>query len=129
MAENKTIVIAPGDVDNIVREYHEKREAMAQIAVEFSGVNNIDTLVLLRIMSKKVPDVSDIAQAAELMLDGQTITFKDGSEVLYSVAYNRGKGNALHLMFSDKAYLYDILQETVYALMLKKLTPHLEGSN
>lgn len=129
MAENKAIVIAPGDVDNIIREYHEKRAAVAQIAVELSGVNNIDTLVLLRIMGKKEPDVSDIAQAAELMLDGQTITFKDGSEVLFSVAYNRGKGNALHLMFSDKAYLYDILQETVYALMLKKLTPHLEGSN
>lgn len=129
MAENKAIVIAPGDVDNIIKEYHEKRAAVAQIAVELSGINNIDTLVLLRIMSKKEPDVSDIAQAAELMLDGQTITFKDGSEVLYSVAYNRGKGNALHLMFSDKAYLYDILQETVYALMLKKLTPHLEGSN
>ena len=126
---NQNITITPADIDHIVQDYREQRNAAAQISVELSGVNNLDTLLLLRIMSKKEPDIEDIARAAELMLDGQTITFKKGSETVFSLAYNRGSGNALHLMFSDHASLYDILQQTVYALMLKKLTPHLEGSN
>lgn len=127
--DNQKLTITPEDVDNILQNYKEQRNAAAHIAVELSGVNNLDTLLLLRIMGKKEPSVEDIAQAAELMLDGQVITFKNGSKTIHSVAYNRGSGNALHMMFSDHAYLYDILQETVYALMLKKLTPHLEGSN
>ena len=128
MAEGK-IKITPDDVDSIIKEYRAQRAAASQIEVELSGVNNIDVLVLLRIMSKKEQSVDDIAQAAEIMLDGQSITFTRGNETIYACSYNRGSGNALHLMFSDKAYLYDILQQTVYALMLKKLTPHLEGSN
>lgn len=126
---NQKITITPADIEHIVQDYREQRNAVAQISVELSGVNNLDTLLLLRIMSKKEPDIDDIAHAAELMLDGQTITFMKGSETIFSLAYNRGSGNALHLMFSDHASLYDILQQTVYALMLKKLTPHLEGSN
>lgn len=129
MAESKKITISPDDVSKIIQDYGKQRAAASQITVELSGVNNIDILLLLRIMSKKEPDVDDIAHVAELMLDGQLITFKNGSDVVFSLAYNRGKGNALHLMFSENAALYDILQQTVYALMLKKLTPHLEGSN
>ena len=128
MAEGK-IKITPNDVDSIIKEYRAQRAAASQIEVELSGVNNIDVLTLLRIMSKKEQSVDDIAQAAEIMLDGQSITFTCRNETIYACSYNRGSGNALHLMFSDKAYLYDILQQTVYALMLKKLTPHLEGSN
>ena len=126
---NQKITITPGDVDNIIREYREQRAAASQVTVEFSGVNNLDTLLLLRIMEKKEPTVDDIAHAAEIMLDGQVITFKNGEDTVFSLAYNRGTGNALHLLFSDNAALYDILQQAIYALMLKKLTPHLEGSN
>jgi hypothetical protein len=126
---NETIKITPDDIDGIVKEYTTGRSKAANITVELSGVNEMDTLLLLRIMEKKPPEVDDIAQAAEIMLDGQAITFTNGSEVIYSVRYNRGGGNKLHLLFTDKAYLYDMLQQTVYALMLKKLTPHLEGSN
>ena len=127
--ETKGIVITPDDVDNIIRDYGAQRAATAQIVVELSGINNIDVLLLLRIMGKKEQTVDDIAQAAEVLLDGQTIKFVYGSTVLKTVAYNRGNGNALHMMFADEAYLYDVLQQTVYALLLKKLTPHLEGSN
>lgn len=126
---NETIKITPDDIDGIVKEYTTGRSKAANITVELSGVNEMDTLLLLRIMEKKPPEVDDIAQAAEIMLDGQAITFTNGSEVIYSVRYNRGGGNKLHLLFTDRAYLYDMLQQTVYALMLKKLTPHLEGSN
>jgi hypothetical protein len=126
---NETIKITPDDIDGIVKEYTTGRSKAANITVELSGVNEMDTLLLLRIMEKKPPEVDDIAQAAEIMLDGQAITFTNGSEVIYSVRYNRGGGNKLHLMFTDRAYLYDMLQQTVYALMLKKLTPHLESSN
>lgn len=129
MAESKKITITPSDVDKIIKEYREQRAAASQITVEFSGVNNLDTLLLLRIMEKKEPTVDDIAHAAEIMLDGQTITFKNGEETVFALAYNRGTGNALHLMFDNDAALYDILQQAVYALMLKKLTPHLVGSN
>ena len=76
---NQKITITPGDVDNIIREYREQRTAASQITVEFSGVNNLDTLLLLRIMEKKEPTVDDIAHAAEIMLDGQVITFPSES--------------------------------------------------
>ena len=123
------IKISPEDVDKIIQDYKAQRAAREAISVEFSGVNNIDVLTLLRIMSKKEQSFDDIEHAAQILLDGQTITFTKGTDVMYTVNYNRGSGNALYLLFSDNAYLYDILQETVYALMLKKLTPHLEGSN
>ena len=128
MADAK-IKISPEDVDKIIQDYKTQIAARGAISVEFSGVNNIDVLTLLRIMSKKEQSVDDIEHAAQILLDGQTITFTKGTDVMYTVNYNRGSGNALYLLFSDNAYLYDILQETVYALMLKKLTPHLEGSN
>lgn len=129
MAEGTKLKISPEDIDNIIKDYATQRKATANITVELSGVNTLDPLFLLKAMSKKEPSVDELAQAAEIMLDGQTITFMNGSKQLYSLAYNRGNGNALHIMFADKIYLYDILQETIYALMLKKLTPHLEGSN
>ena len=128
MADEK-IKISPEDVNKIIQDYRTQRIESSSINVELSGVNNIDVLILLKIMSKKEPGVDDIAQAAELMLDGRTITFTKGADTLFTVNYNKGAGNSLHLLFADKAYLYDILQQTVYALMLKKLTPHLEGSN
>ena len=126
---NEPIKISPNDIDDIIQDYTKQRKLAANITVELSGVNELDTLFLLRIMEKRTPDVDEIAQAAELMLDGQAITFMNGAEQVFSVHYNKGSGNRLHLMFTDKPALYDILQQTVYALMLKKLTPHLEGSN
>lgn len=124
------ITISPSDVNNIINDYAKSKREEAGITVELSGVNELDPLVLLRVMSIKEPTVDDLAPAVEDMLDGKTIKFKQGAKDIYhSVTYNRGTGNRLHMMFTDAVYLYDILQQTVYALMLKKLTPHLEGSN
>lgn len=128
MADTK-ISINPNEVDKIIKDYAEQRKKAENLTVEFSGVNDPDVLFLLKIMSKKEQGVDDIAAAAEVMLDGRTITFKNGEEQIFAASYNRGSGNALHLMFTDKPYLYDVLQQAIYALMLKKLTPHLEGSN
>lgn len=129
MAETK-MVLTPADVDGIMNEYTKQRMLASQISVELSGVNNLDPLSILRVMSIKEPGVDDLAPVCEQMLDGQTIKFTlNGKEVWHPVIYNRGNGNSLHLMFADVPYLYDILQQTVYALLLKKLTPHLEGSN
>lgn len=129
MADEKGIVVSAADVDNIIAQYAEQRVAAAGVDVKLSGTNNLDVLFLLQVMGKKEPSVTDIAKASEVLLDGQTIEFWFGSKLLYSCAYNRGTDNKLHMLFSDKAYLYDILQQTVYALLLKKLTPHLESSN
>lgn len=125
-----TIEINPNDVDNIVTEYTKQRAAMGDISVELSGVNELDTLVLLQTMSIKNPGVRDLAPVCEDMLDGRTIKFKKGGELMWHpVSYNKGNGNSLHMMFTDAPYLYDILQQTIYALLLKKSTPHLESSN
>ena len=124
------ITISPSDVNNIINDYAKSKREEAGITVELSGVNELDPLVLLRVMSIKEPSVDDLAPAVEDMLNGRTIKFKQGDKDIYHpVTYNRGTGNRLHMMFTDAVYLYDILQQTVYALMLKKLTPHLEGSN
>lgn len=129
MEQKEPIKISPDDVDSIIKEYTAQKARAAQITVELSGINELDTLLLLKTMEKREPDVDDIAKVAEIMLDGQSVTFKDGETIVYSLCYNRSSGGRLHLMFTGKAYLYDILQQTIYALMLKKLTPHLEGSN
>ena len=129
MAETTSFKLDPAEVNKIIEDYRQQRKAAANITVEFSGINDIDVLVLLKIMSKDEPSVDDIARAAEIMLDGQRITFLNDGVSVFALSYNRGQGNSLHLMFTDKAYLYDILQQSIYALMLKKLTPHLESSN
>lgn len=124
------ITMSPNDVSNIIDDYAKNRAATANITVELSGANELDPLVLLRVMSIKQPGVDDLAPVCEDMLDGRTIKFKNnGQDIYHPVAYNRGNGNKLALMFTDAVYLYDILQQTVYALLLKKLTPHLESSN
>lgn len=124
------ISMSPSDVDNIINDYAKNRAATANITVELSGVNELDPLVLLRVMSIKQPGVDDLAPVCEDMLDGRTIKFKNnGKDIYHAVVYNKGNGNKLALMFTDAVYLYDILQQTIYALLLKKLTPHLEGSN
>lgn len=129
MAET-SVKMSPSDVNDIIEDYAKNRGSTANITVELSGVNELDPLVLLRVMSIKQPGVDDLVPVCEDMLDGRTIKFKNGSEDIYHpVIYNKGNGNRLHLMFTDAVYLYDILQQTIYALLLKKLTPHLEGSN
>ena len=125
-----TITMSPNDVNSIIEDYAKNRASTANITVELSGVNELDPLVLLRVMSIKQPGVDDLAPVCEDMLDGRTIKFKNnGKDIYHSVVYNRGNGNRLALMFTDAVYLYDILQQTIYALLLKKLTPHLESSN
>jgi hypothetical protein len=126
---DKTIVVTPDDVNKIISDYAKQKMLAAQIAVELSGVNELDPLTLLRIMSIKEPGADDLAPACELMLDGRSISFTLNGKEIWGLSYNRGSGNSLQLMFTDKPYLYDILQQTIYALLLKKLTPHLEGSN
>jgi hypothetical protein len=127
---DKTVTLSTGDIDSIIAEYAKKKAEVDSLTIEFSGLNDIDVLTLLKIMSVKNPTVEDLAPACELMLDGRVIKFIDSKgNVIHPVTYNRGSGNKLHLMFIDAPYLYDKLQETIYALMLKKLTPHLESSN
>jgi hypothetical protein len=126
---DKTIVVTPDDVNNIISDYAKQKMLAAQIAVELSGVNELDPLTLLRVMSVKEPGVDDLAPVCELMLDGRSISFTLNGKEIWGLSYNRGSGNSLQLMFTDKPYLYDTLQQTIYALLLKKLTPHLEGSN
>jgi hypothetical protein len=129
MAEN-VVKLNQSDVDNIISEYSAQRKTLDALTVEFSGINELDPLVLLRVMSSKSPTVDDLVPICETMLDGRVITFKlDGAEIYHPVAYNRGKGSALHMLYADAPYLYDFLQQTIYALLLKKLTPHLESSN
>lgn len=126
--ENKEITLASSDIDCIINDYSRQKVELGQVSVKFSGINNLDVLFLLQVMNKKEPDINELAEACEVMLDGRTITFMHGDKQVYSCSYNRGNGNKLHLMFVDMPYFYDILQQTVYALMLKKLTPHLESS-
>lgn len=122
------IRVDQAETDKIVEEYAKGRELRNKIVVELDDVNNVDTLILLRVMTG-TPDINALAPLVETFLDGHKITFKIGEEVLKTVNYNKGSGNALHLMFRDEPYLYDLLQQTVYTLLLKKLTPRSEGSN
>lgn len=128
MTDN-SITVSSADIDNIITDYAKQKIAALSIQVKLSGVNNLDVLFLLRVMNKKEPDVNELAEASEALLDNKTIEFWSGDKLLYSCGYSRGAGNRLHMLFADKPYLYDMLQQTVYALLLKKLTPRLESSN
>ncbi len=129
MAETK-ITLSSKDIDDIIANYAQKQNSIEDVSVELSGVNELDVLTTLRVMGIKKPSVDDLAPVCEAMLDGKTIQFIDSKgSIIHPIAYNRGSGNKLHLMFADAPYLYDKVQEAIYALLLKKLTPHLESSN
>lgn len=128
---NKKIVLTAEEAEKITKEYAEGLDLKSQIYVELEGTKEVDTLVLLRVMDNKL-DFDLFASVMETFLDGASIVFRinDTEEgVVFRCVYNKGSGNRLHLMFTEKPYLYDVLQKAVYVLMLKKLTPHLEGSN
>lgn len=129
MSDTK-VTLNADDIDSIISEYRQKKNETANISVEFSGINDLDVLTTLRIMGNKEITVDVLAPVCETMLDGRTIQFINSKgETIHPVAYNRGNGNRLHLMFADAPYLYDKVQEAIYAVLLKKLTPHLESSN
>lgn len=124
------VTLSSKDISNIIDDYAQNQGAADSLSVEFSSINDLDVLTTLRVMSVKNPSVDELAPVCEIMLDGQTIQFVDEKgNIIHPVAYNRGGGNKLHLMFKDAPYLYDKIQEAIYALLLKKLTPHLESSN
>lgn len=116
------------ELSEIYSKYSEGKALRDSITVEIDAINTLDPLVLLRAMSKEL-DVVEFAPIVETAINGHTVSFIHNDKVLKTVAYNKGSGNALHLMFTDTPYLYDLLQQTVHALLLKKLTPHLEDSN
>ena len=60
-----TITISPSDVNNIINDYAKSKREEAGITVELSGVNELDPLVLLRVMNIKEPSVDDLAPAAD----------------------------------------------------------------
>lgn len=122
-----SIKVDQKELNNIYDKFVKSKDIKANITVEFDNVNNVDPIVLIRVMGD-APDAAALAPVVETMLDGHTIKFFYGDKTIKSISYNRGSGNSLHLMFDDAPYLYDLLQQTAYALLLKKLTPDLEGS-
>lgn len=122
------ITIKKEDIEKTAEEFITGKNIKSKIYVEFDDVNTVDTLILLRVFNGDITS-DTLDNLAELMLDGHTIMLKtDDSTVVKSVAYNKGNGNKLSLMFNDAPYLYDNVLNAVYTILLKKLTPHLDGS-
>lgn len=122
------INISRKDLDSIFEEYAQKRDIRESIEVEFDDLNEPAALEVLRIMDNK-PDTASLIAIAESMCDGHVITFKYEGKKIKSIAYNKGAGNSLAHLLSKEVYLVDVLASVTYALILKKLTPHLEDSN
>lgn len=122
------ITVGQKDVADIYEEFANSIKIKSDITVEFSDLKNPDVLDILRLMERK-PTTEELIAITETMCDGCKITFAIGEQVLKSIVYNKGTGNSIALMLTEEVYLLDILTSTIYALLLKKLTPHLENSN
>ena len=122
------ITIKKEDVEKTAEEFVQGKDIKSKIYVEFDDVNTVDTLVLLRVFNGDITS-DTLDNLAELMLDGHTISLKTSdTDIVKVVSYNKGNGNKLSLMFNDMPYLYDNVLNAVYTILLKKLTPHLDGS-
>jgi hypothetical protein len=122
------ITIKKEDVEETAEEFVKGKDIKSKIYVEFDDVNTVDTLVLLRVFNGDITS-DTLDNLAELMLDGHTISLKTSdTDIVKVVSYNKGNGNKLSLMFNDMPYLYDNVLNAVYTILLKKLTPHLDGS-
>lgn len=122
------ITIKREDVEETAEEFVKGKDIKSKIYVEFDDVNTVDTLVLLRVFNGDITS-DTLDNLAELMLDGHTISLKTSdTDIVKVVSYNKGNGNKLSLMFNDMPYLYDNVLNAVYTILLKKLTPHLDGS-
>ena len=122
------ITIKKEDVEKTAEEFVKGKGIKSKIYVEFDDVNTVDTLVLLRVFNGDITS-DTLDNLAELMLDGHTISLKTSdTDIVKVVSYNKGNGNKLSLMFNDMPYLYDNVLNAVYTILLKKLTPHLDGS-
>jgi hypothetical protein len=122
------ITIKKEDVEETAEEFVKGKDIKSKIYVEFDDVNTVDTLVLLRVFNGDITS-DTLDNLAELMLDGHTISLKTSdTDIIKVVSYNKGNGNKLSLMFNDMPYLYDNVLNAVYTILLKKLTPHLDGS-
>ncbi len=128
--ENGPITITSADVDKAFNDYAENLADKGKIEVTFDGLNNPAPLDVLRIVGEKTADISaELVRIAEGMCDKHVITFTAEGQKIKQIAYNRGGGNSLSLLLSDEVYLLDALITAIYAVLLKKLTPHLKGSN
>lgn len=113
--------ITADDLNKTVEEYKESMSIKNAIAVEFDSFNDVDPLTLIRTFDVK-PKPEELLSLAELMFNGKSLKFMYGDVVVKSIIYNKAPDSSLSLMFNDYPALLDILLNTVYVLMLKKLT-------
>ena len=117
--------ITAADIDKTVEQYAKSLELKNSIAVEFDSFNEVDPLTLIRTFDVK-PEASELTTLAEIMFNGKQLKFLYGDTVLKSIVYNNANGAKISHLFSDNPSLLDILLNTVYVLLLKKLTLQLE---
>ena len=128
MAAKEPFSVSNEDIEETFRDYHEGKSIIKGITIEFDGMEDPAPLSVLRILDNK-PDSASILSIAETMFNGHKITFKSEGKVLKTIVYNKGAGNSLDALLVKEVYLLDQLLQVTYALLLKKLTPHLENSN
>ena len=128
MAVKEPFSMSNEDITETFREYHEGKRIVQGITIEFDGMEDPSPLAVLSILDNK-PDSSTILSIAETMFDGHKIKFLSEGKELKTIVYNRGAGNSLDALLVKEVYLLDQLLQVTYALLLKKLTPHLENSN
>lgn len=128
MAVKEPFSMSNEDISETFRNYQEGKRIIDGITIEFDGMEDPSPLAVLRILDNK-PDSATLLGIAETMFNGHKIKFLSRGKELKTIVYNKGAGNSLDALLVKEVYLLDQLLQVTYALLLKKLTPHLENSN
>jgi hypothetical protein len=109
-------------VQNLVETFQTTKEGMADVVVEIlPEENHVSNLLLLRTFNGE-KSLDDIIGLTSAFIKNRQVTFKKGETILYSFIYG-GEGALAEIFPRDKVWLLDLLINTTYMLMIKKLMP------
>jgi hypothetical protein len=111
------------DIRKATESYLAGQKALASVQVEISSENTVDPLMLVRCINSG-RSVDNLVILAAEMLRGSSVRFKQGRETLYSVQMGIDlTAETFSNRFTGQPALMEVLLNTVYGIMLKKLTP------
>jgi hypothetical protein len=115
------------DIRKATEAYVAGQRALSDVEVEISRENTVDPLMLVRCVNSG-RSVDNLVILAAEMLRGSSVRFKRGREVLYSAQMGIDlTAETFSNRFVGQPAFMELLLNTVYGIMLKKLTPPSSG--
>ena len=113
------------EYSGILKGFRKGQEWLNDVSIDIEGgENTLPPIVLLRAYEEEPTIDSNLALAAQMVLNKHLKFIRNGS-VIFEFTYN---GGDLSEKFTEAPYLLDLLLKLCYGLMVKKLTPPSEDS-